>query len=235
MDLDSAVGRAVLHPGVGPNAGSAADLRRVAAVSGVRRSTRRSTLAPRACVRSSGVRAGGHAGHLDGARHRRQRSLQLQVLRLQRIDLERRPRLGRLEHVDLVAAVARHVLVPGVAAQQRVGGRLRRLHERRAGERHVRDAAHHRQRHVSPGAPLVANGPATVVTTARGGTGPYRYKYWVYNGSTWSVGRDWDASNTWQWAPPAGGTYYLQVWVQNTGGGTGYNAYRQIGPIAVNP
>lgn len=88
---------------------------------------------------------------------------------------------------------------------------------------------------VSPGTPLVANSPATVVTTATGGSGPYRYKYWVYNGSTWSVGRDWDASHTWQWVPPASGTYYVQVWVQNTGGGVTYDAYRQIGPIAVNP
>ena len=88
---------------------------------------------------------------------------------------------------------------------------------------------------MSPGAPLVVGGPATIVTSATGGTGPYRYRYWVYNGSTWSVGRDWDASNTWEWTPTAAGTYYLQVWVQNAGGGTDYHAYRQIGPIVVNP
>ena len=36
---------------------------------------------------------------------------------------------------------------------------------------------------------------------AAGGTSPYTYKFLVFDGSQWSVGQDWDASNTWTWTP----------------------------------
>ena len=86
-----------------------------------------------------------------------------------------------------------------------------------------------------PGAPLVAGGPAIVSASASGGTGPYTYRFWVFNGATWSVGRDWGTSSTWTWTPPAAGTYFFQVWVRNAGSAADYDAWRPYGPVVVNP
>ena len=88
---------------------------------------------------------------------------------------------------------------------------------------------------LSPGAPLVAGGPATVAATASGGAGPYTYKFWVFNGVSWSVGQDWSPSATWTWTPPAAGSYSLQVWVRSAGSIADYDAWRPFGPVVVNP
>jgi len=87
----------------------------------------------------------------------------------------------------------------------------------------------------NPGAPLVANGTAAITATASGGTGPYTYRYWIFNGSTWTIGQDWSASNVWNWKPTSSGTYTIQVWVRNTGSATTYDAWAGFGPITVQP
>jgi stage II sporulation protein D len=88
---------------------------------------------------------------------------------------------------------------------------------------------------TSPSAPFVVNGAATVIANASGGTGPYTYKFYVFNGTSWSVGRDWGASNTWTWTPTAPGTYSIQVWVRNAGSVADYDAWRPLGPFVVSP
>ena len=65
--------------------------------------------------------------------------------------------------------------------------------------------------------PLVTGAPALVTATAAGGTGPYAYKFWVYDGVNWSVGQSWGASNAFTWTPPAAGSYNIQVWVRRAG------------------
>jgi len=70
--------------------------------------------------------------------------------------------------------------------------------------------------------------PGTIYASAVGGTGPYTFKFFVYNGSTWSLGRDWDASSAWTWAPPAPGTYIIQVWIRNSGSSETYDAWGAI-------
>ena len=65
--------------------------------------------------------------------------------------------------------------------------------------------------------PVVAGTPLTLTATATGGTAPYQFKWWVWNGSAWSVARDWGTGNTLPWTPPAPGTYEVHAWVRNNG------------------
>ena len=78
------------------------------------------------------------------------------------------------------------------------------------------------------GSVLQASAPNAISASAVGGTGPYTFKFFVYNGSTWSVGRDWDASGFWVWTPPVAGTYTIQVWVRNAGSSATYDAWSAV-------
>ena len=49
--------------------------------------------------------------------------------------------------------------------------------------------------------PVPTATPVSWTVAAAGGTSPYTYKFLVFDGSQWSVGQDWDASNTWTWTP----------------------------------
>lgn len=77
---------------------------------------------------------------------------------------------------------------------------------------------------------LTANKPApqvkgTAITwTASnvvGGVGPHQYKFNVWNGSGWIVGRGWSTTNTFIWIPTLANPYYkVQVWVRSAGNST---------------
>jgi hypothetical protein len=46
--------------------------------------------------------------------------------------------------------------------------------------------------------------PGTTVTftaIAAGGTAPYQFKWWLWDGATWSVLEDWSAGNSFAWIP----------------------------------
>jgi glucose/arabinose dehydrogenase len=81
--------------------------------------------------------------------------------------------------------------------------------------------------------PVPAGTPVTWTGLARGGTGPYTYKFFVYNGATWAVGQDWSPSSTWTWIPPAAGTYLFQMWVRNAGSSNPYDSYTTVGPVTI--
>ena len=63
--------------------------------------------------------------------------------------------------------------------------------------------------------------PGTTVTftaTATGGTAPYSYKWWVSDGTTWTVVQSWTASNTYAWTPTvANPNAQVAVWVRSVG------------------
>jgi subtilisin family serine protease len=71
--------------------------------------------------------------------------------------------------------------------------------------------------------------PGTTVTwtaTATGGTAPYSYRWWVYDGQTWTSG-NWTASNTFAWTPAASAAYQVFVWVKSSGNAADtYEAYK---------
>jgi hypothetical protein len=52
---------------------------------------------------------------------------------------------------------------------------------------------------------------------ASGGTAPLQFKWWVFDGSVWSVAQDWSTSNSFNWIPAAGGDYIIGVWARSSG------------------
>ncbi len=68
-----------------------------------------------------------------------------------------------------------------------------------------------------------------VLLTARagGGSGKYEYEFWLEGPSTgneWKVAREYDASNSFWWAPDQPGTYSVAVYVRNVGSPAGHEA-----------
>jgi cell wall-associated protease len=59
--------------------------------------------------------------------------------------------------------------------------------------------------------------PVLFTATASGGVAPLQFKWWVFNGAVWSVGRDWSTSNTFNWVPGTGGNYTIGVWARSNG------------------
>jgi len=64
--------------------------------------------------------------------------------------------------------------------------------------------------------PQLPGATITFSATATGGTTPYQYKWWVANGTTSTLGRDWSTSNTFAWTPStASPNYLITVWARN--------------------
>lgn len=75
---------------------------------------------------------------------------------------------------------------------------------------------------ISLGADRVAPQPAgttvTFTATGTGGSAPYQYKFWTYDGANWVARRDWSTSNTWAWTPTiTNSAYRVAVWIRNAG------------------
>jgi hypothetical protein len=87
--------------------------------------------------------------------------------------------------------------------------------------------------------------PGAIVTftaTAAGGTAPYQFKWWLWDGATWTVLEDWSTGNTFAWTPSTPNpNLAVAVWVRSAGNTAdqpdGYpantQAYRTI-PFAIN-
>src|SRR5206468_941938 len=76
----------------------------------------------------------------------------------------------------------------------------------------------------------------TFRATATGSTPPYQYKWYVGDGTGWSVAQNWSTSSTYAWTPTtANVNYRLEVWVRSAGntvelpeGFPATSAYRDI-------
>jgi hypothetical protein len=65
-------------------------------------------------------------------------------------------------------------------------------------------------------APQTVGTTVTFTATATGGSAPYQYKWWLYDGARWTVLRDWSTSNTYAWKPmTANPAYRVGVWIRN--------------------
>jgi subtilisin family serine protease len=62
----------------------------------------------------------------------------------------------------------------------------------------------------------------TFTATFTGGTAPYQTKWWVWDGTSWSVGQNWATTTTFAWTPAAPGTYVIGVWGRNAGNTVDY-------------
>jgi hypothetical protein len=67
-------------------------------------------------------------------------------------------------------------------------------------------------------APQPVGTAITFTATASGGTAPYQYKWYVYDGRSWIVMQNWSTSNTWTWTPrSANRKTRVAVLVRNAG------------------
>jgi hypothetical protein len=64
--------------------------------------------------------------------------------------------------------------------------------------------------------PQVPGTSVSFTATATGGTAPYQFKWWVHDGSNWTIVQDWNGSSSYTWTPTrAGVSYQVSVWVRN--------------------
>jgi hypothetical protein len=88
-------------------------------------------------------------------------------------------------------------------------------------------------------APQVVATPVTFTATATNGTAPYAYKWWLFDGTNWTILQNWSASNTYTWTPSAANSAFrVAVWVRNSGStADAYDNPQSNGSIAfpVNP
>jgi len=65
--------------------------------------------------------------------------------------------------------------------------------------------------------PQAADNPITFTATAAGGRAPYQFKWWIKNGTSWTIAQDWSSAATLNWRPLIAGTYLVAVWARNAG------------------
>jgi hypothetical protein len=82
---------------------------------------------------------------------------------------------------------------------------------------------------MAPGTPLLLTGinadrmspqasgtSITFTATATGGSGNYQYKWWIFDGVSWTVVQGWSGSRTFTWTPgSASASYRVGLWVRN--------------------
>jgi hypothetical protein len=81
--------------------------------------------------------------------------------------------------------------------------------------------------------PFASGVPVTWTATVAGGVGPFEYRYSLWNGTAWTVARDYSGSAAWTWTPAATGTYAVRVWVRTVGSPLAFDAARDSGPFTV--
>ena len=56
----------------------------------------------------------------------------------------------------------------------------------------------------------------TFAAIASGGTTPHQFKWWIVNGTSSTVGRQWSTSNSFAWTPTSpSSNYRIRVWARN--------------------
>ena len=65
--------------------------------------------------------------------------------------------------------------------------------------------------------PQPTNSTINFTATTSSGIAPIQFKWWVYDGVSWSVVKDWSTSNSYSWAPKTAGNYRIGVWARSSG------------------
>ncbi len=65
--------------------------------------------------------------------------------------------------------------------------------------------------------PSMLGTTVTFSATATGGSAPYQFKWWIFDGTSWRIGQDWSTSPTFAWRPTNAGSYLVAVWGRNNG------------------
>src|SRR5947209_7818650 len=76
----------------------------------------------------------------------------------------------------------------------------------------------------------------TFTASVSGGTAPYQYKWWLWNGTAWNIVQDWSGSATFVWTPTvANPNYQVIAWVRSAGNTVDkFESYKQLA-FAINP
>ncbi len=79
----------------------------------------------------------------------------------------------------------------------------------------------------SPGGVVTTNTPVEWVASGTGGMARLQYRYWLFDGTSWKILRDYSTDPRALWTPPveATGTYVVQVWARRTGSEASYEAF----------
>ena len=66
--------------------------------------------------------------------------------------------------------------------------------------------------------PQMPGATATFTASASGGTAPYQFKWWLWDGVAWTVLQEWSTGNIFAWIPSTANTNYaVGVWVRSNG------------------
>jgi hypothetical protein len=66
--------------------------------------------------------------------------------------------------------------------------------------------------------PQLPGTTATFTAIAAGGTAPYQFKWWLWDGAAWTVLEHWSTGNTFAWTPSTPNpNYAVGVWVRSAG------------------
>lgn len=83
-------------------------------------------------------------------------------------------------------------------------------------------------------APQLPGTTMTWTATPTGGTAPHSYRWWIYNGSTWTNVKEWSAGNTFTWTPAtANAGYRVSVWVRSAGNPNDWQEVSTERPFAI--
>src|SRR5206468_5177444 len=64
-------------------------------------------------------------------------------------------------------------------------------------------------------APQPSCATVTLAAVATGGTTPRQFKWWLWDGATWTMLSNWSTSDTFAWGPsPSNPNYQVGVWVR---------------------
>ena len=80
--------------------------------------------------------------------------------------------------------------------------------------------------------------PGTTITwtaAPTGGGAPYQYKWFVFNGTSWTVAADWTTASSFAWTPlTANANYSVRAWVRSAGNTADAAEAAATTPFAIN-
>lgn len=82
---------------------------------------------------------------------------------------------------------------------------------------------------VDKAAPQKVGTTITLTAIASGGTAPYQYQWWMWDGHGWLLAQGWSSKNIFAWTPQAVGPAYVTVWVKS--GGNTTNMWESSKPL----
>jgi hypothetical protein len=82
---------------------------------------------------------------------------------------------------------------------------------------------------ASKPAPQAPGTAITFTASASGGVAPLEYRWWLYDGGSWKLAREWSTSQTFMWTPSVANPYAaVGVWVRSAGASAEFDVTRGL-------